>query len=143
VLCASPAYIKKRGMPLSGDDLFEQNHQCLMLRYPGAVEFFWNLQVGQKAKRYEFDAPLESDDGDVLTGWALAGCGVINKTRYEVLPYLENGELVEVATRTPPTSQPFSCIYPHKRLQDMKVRLFIDYAVGECRKLLGSTTAIG
>jgi DNA-binding transcriptional LysR family regulator len=138
VLCASPEYVSKYGLPANGEDINSANHQCLMLRYPGAVEFFWNLQLGDKVKRYDFDSPLESDDGDVLTGWALAGSGIVNKTRYEVMPYLETGELVEVASQTPPTNQPFSCIYPHKRLQDIKVRLFIDYSVERCRKLLGA-----
>lgn len=137
VLCASPAYIKQHGMPETGDDLFTKGHKCLMLRFPGASEFYWNLRQGTTVKRFEFQAPLESDDGDVLTAWALSGCGVINKPRFEVAPYLKSGELVEVAKQTPPTSLPFSCIYPHKRLQDMKVRLFIDYMINRCRKALG------
>lgn len=137
VLCASPDYIARYGMPENGDELFLNHHKCLMLRFPGAVEFYWILQVGHTPKRYQFEAPLESDDGDVLTGWALAGSGIINKTRFEVAPYLADGSLVEVAAATPPTNQPFSCVYPHKRLQDMKVRLFIDYAVNRCRKALG------
>lgn len=137
VLCASPDYVARQGMPETGDDLFEQGHKCLMLRFPGASEFYWNLRSGQSVKRYEFDAPLETDDGDVLTAWALSGSGVINKPRFEVAPYLKSGDLVEVAKQTPPTSLPFSCIYPHKRLQDMKVRLFIDYMINRCRKALG------
>ena len=137
VLCASPDYVARYGMPGNGDELFLNHHKCLMLRFPGAVEFYWILQVGRTPKRYQFEAPLESDDGDVLTGWALAGSGIINKTRFEVAPYLADGSLVEVAAATPPTNQPFSCVYPHKRLQDMKVRLFIDYAVNRCRKALG------
>jgi len=136
-LCASPGYVKKHGMPINGEELMSQDHQCLMLRFPGAMEFTWNLCVDGKVKRYEFNAPLETDDGDVLTEWALAGSGVINKTRFEIAPYLESGELVEVARQTPPTNQSFSCVYPHKRLQDMKVRLFIDYMVNRCRKKLG------
>ena len=39
VLCAAPAYIKRRGMPASGRDLVDQRHECLLLRYPGAREF--------------------------------------------------------------------------------------------------------
>ncbi|MGB7287279.1 MAG: LysR family transcriptional regulator [Salaquimonas sp.] len=140
VLCASPDYVASHGMPKNAEDLLSQKHNCLMLRYPGAAEFFWNLKVGGQVGRYAFDAPLETDDGDVLTGWALAGSGVINKTRFEVRPYLESGELVEVATETPPTPQPFACIYPHKRLQDMKVRLFIDYAVSKSREILENET---
>jgi LysR family transcriptional activator of dmlA len=34
-----------------------------------------------------------------------------------------------VAKSTPQTPQPFSCLYPHKRLQDPKVKLFIDHVI--------------
>ena len=35
VLCASPDYIRKHGMPDTGKDLVAQQHRCLLLRYPG------------------------------------------------------------------------------------------------------------
>ncbi len=133
VLCASPEYVLRNGMPQSGDELTENNHRCLLLRYPGLNEFYWSLHVEGSVSRYEFTSPLESDDGDVLTNWALSGCGIINKPEFEILQYLESGELVRVAKETPPTSVPFSCVYPHKRLQDPKIRLFIDFMVGRCK----------
>ena len=125
-------------MPETGDDLATQQHRCLLLRYPGLNEFYWSLNVGGEIKRYEFKSPLESDDGDVLTAWALAGCGVINKPDYEIRDYLKCGELVRVAGKTPPTTAPFSCVYPHKRLQDPKVRLFIDFMVIRCKKQIAA-----
>ncbi len=137
VLCAAPEYVEKYGMPDTGEDLIEQGHKCLLLRYPGADEFFWLLQVDGSSKRFDFHSPLESDDGDVLTAWALAGCGVVNKAVYEVADALQSGELVRVVQKTPPTALPFACVYPHKRLQDHKVRLFIDYALTECKRILG------
>ena len=136
VLCAAPAYIEKYGMPESADDLVKDGHKSLLLRFPGADEFFWMLQVDGRPQRYNFSSQLESDDGDVLTTWALAGCGIINKPVFEVSQYLEKGELTPVAQKTPPTSLPFVCVYPHKRLQDRKVRLFIDHAVSECKRIL-------
>jgi len=136
-LCAAPAYVAAHGMPETGDDLVSGGHHCLLLRYPGADEFFWTLQVNGTAQRYDFTGPLESDDGDVLTGWALAGSGIVNKAVFEVSDLLASGELVRVAEQTPPTPLPFACIYPHKRLQDPKIRLFIDHAVNECKGRLG------
>lgn len=134
LLCASPEYIAENGMPQTGTDLVDHGHRCLLLRYPGLTEFNWRLREGSGIKKYEFDSPLESDDGDVLTNWALSGCGIVNKPEFEIRTHLEAGELVEVAANAPPTDQPFTCIYPHKRLQDPKVRLFIDYMAENCRK---------
>lgn len=147
ILCAAPAYLKQHGKPDHGDELKRAGHQCLLLRYPGAQEFAWSLMVNGRPKRYELAGPLESDDGDVLTGWALAGSGIVNKPVFEIAGLLARRKLVEVCEETPPTPLPFSCIYPHKRLQDPKVRLFIDHAIEECRRILepaeGSAAAIG
>ena len=135
-LCASPDYIERRGMPKTGKDLIKDNHECLLLRFPGSNEFFWNLHVDDEVKRFDFSSPLESDDGDVLTNWALTGNGIVNKPAFEVANHLESGELIKVAANNPPTNQPFSCVYPHKRLQDPKVRLFIEFMVMECKEQL-------
>ena len=136
VLCASPAYIKAHGLPKTADDLLNDKHKCLLLRFPGVVEFYWSLQDREEgeAKEYKVNGALESDDGDVLTAWALAGHGIINKPVFEVKQYLINRDLVVVAEKATPTSQPFSCIYPHKRLQDPKARLFIEYMVSACKR---------
>lgn len=139
VLCAAPSYIERYGMPQHADDLLNNKHHCLMLRYPGLNEFFWTLNVKGKTQKYEFTSPLESDDGDVLTQWALSGNGIVNKIYFEVCENIEAGELCVVAPGCPPTSLPFSCIYPHKRLQDPKVRLFINFIVEECKRRLKET----
>ena len=94
------------------------------------------LRVDGKPQRYNFSSQLEFDGGDVLTTRALGGCVIINKPVFEISQYLEKGELTPVALKTPPTSLPFVGVYPHKRLQDHKVLLFIDPAVSECKRIL-------
>lgn len=141
VLCASPKYVKMHGMPEKASDLFLYKHRCLLLRYPGLTEFFWSLKTGDQIERYEFVSPLESDDGDVLTDWALAGSGIVNKPIFEVKQHLRAGRLVEVVKETPPIDLPFSCVYPHKRLQDPKIRLFIDFMSKECKKQLADSNS--
>ena len=37
---------------------------------------------------------------------------------------------------TPPTSAALSCIYPHKRYQDPKIELFIDFMITHCKEQL-------
>lgn len=136
VLCAAPGYVEKRGMPLNGTDLVDGGHDCLVLRYPGTAEPEWTLLTNEGPRKYEVSGPFESDDGDVLTGWALDGRGIINKPIFEVTEYLSAGTLVPVATETPPTSVQLACLYPHKRYQDPKIRRFIDFMNEHCRRKL-------
>lgn len=136
ILCAAPAYIARRGMPHSGADLIRDGHDCLNLRFPGAREFQWTLQSPEGAQRFEVSGPFESDDGDVLTGWALDGYGVVMKPLFEVAEHLRAGTLVPVAEATPPLPVQLSVLMPHRRLQDPKTRLFIDFIAARMRAVL-------
>jgi DNA-binding transcriptional LysR family regulator len=127
VLCAAPAYIAARGAPETGDDLIAQGHNCLNLRFPGAPEFQWELMAPDGPKRYPVAGRLESDDGDVLTDWALAGHGIVLKPAFEVAAHLRAGALVEVAAATPPLPVQMACLFTHRRFQDPKARLFMTY----------------
>jgi len=135
-LAAAPAYVAARGMPADGPALVDDGHDCLLLRFPGATEFQWTLSTPDGPKRFEVSGPFETDDGDVLTEWALAGCGIVNKPRFEIAEHLAAGRLVEVAAATPPVAASLACLYPHRRLQDPKIRLFIDFVAAECRAWL-------
>src|SRR6185436_17741892 len=84
VLVAAPKYLETRGVPASPEELVGRKHDCLMLRFPGSKEFFWTLRLAEGTAKFEEHGPFDSDDGDVLTGWALAGRGIINKPRFEV-----------------------------------------------------------
>ena len=69
----------------------------------------------------------------MLTGWALAGRGIILKPVFEIADHLAAGALVPVAEATPAQDVQLACLYPHKRLQDPKSRLFIDFMVAACK----------
>jgi DNA-binding transcriptional LysR family regulator len=136
LLCASPAYLARHPKPRTGQDLIDQRHACLLHRYPGAREFVWTLQTPAGPQRFEVAGPLESDDGDVLTAWALAGRGIVLKPAFEIAEHLASGALVPVVEDNPPQKVSLACIFPHKRLQDPKSRLFIDFMVAAVKKAL-------
>lgn len=127
VLVASPAYIETHGHPADGDALIGDRHNCLNLRYPGAPEFQWRLTTQDGPKRFRVAGRYECDDGDVLTKWALDGIGIALKPVFEVAEHLNAGRLVPVAKKTPPVPVQMACLYAHRRGQDPKTRLFMDF----------------
>lgn len=135
VLCASPAYLSQFGTPVTSDDLLHQNHNCLLLRYPRSPEYYWTLRSEAGPEKLEVRGRYDADDGDVLTDWALAGRGIVNKPKFDVRDYLAEGRLVEVLPNTPPVPTIFGCVYPHKKLQDPKIRLFVEHIAKNSRSV--------
>jgi len=129
VLCASPDYIARRGMPADGDALLAERHECLNLRFPGAAEFQWRLVTPEGPRRFAVAGRYESDDGDVLTDWALSGQGIVLKPVFEVSEHLRSGALVPVAEKTPPEPIQMACLFTHRRRQDPKTRIFMEFVI--------------
>jgi hypothetical protein len=133
VICAAPAYIARRGHAGRWRGAGGDGHDCLNLRFPGAKEFQWTLNTPEGLQKFNISGPFESDDGDVLTAWALDGHGIVLKPVFEVAEHLRAGRLVPVATDTPPLPVTLSLLTPHRRLRDPKVRLFSDFIARHCR----------
>ena len=127
LLCAAPEYLAVRGLPKNVAALTDGSHDCLNLRFPGASEFQWPLKIDGKIQRIAVKGPYESDDGDVLTNWALEGHGIVLKPLFEVQEHLNIGHLVPVLTDVTPTEVQLGCLYPHRKRQDPKTRHFMDF----------------
>ena len=134
VLVASPAYLASRGTPENPEDL--RSHHCLLLRFPGSREFAWMLQTSEGPKKFDVRGPFDSDDGDVLTDWALAGRGIVMKPRFEVAKDLREGRLAVVLPESPPVPAQLAALYPHKMWQDPKLRLLLDFTVERCARTI-------
>ncbi|MCC0030576.1 MAG: LysR family transcriptional regulator [Brucellaceae bacterium] len=141
VLCAAPSYLDGRGTPASPDELGSKAHSCLLLRFPGSQEYYWTLETEFGPQKFNVGGPYDSDEGDVLTTWALDGRGIVNKPLFEVNHHIQGGRLVPVLAANPPPTSRFACMYPHRRLQDPKVRLFIDFMIGRCRQQVADLDA--
>ena len=143
VLCASPSYIQRMGEPETPDDLIDKGHNCLLLRFPGSKEYFWTLAGHEGTTKLNVRGVFDADDADVLTTWALQGAGIVNRPRYELTEHLASGALKVLLRHAPPLPIRFACLYPHRRLQDPKVQVFIPWMVERCRRrvreLLGET----
>lgn len=136
VLVASPSYLAARGEPQTPNDLITHKHDCLLLRFPGMKEFHWNLNTPEGPRKFEVTGPFDSDDGDVLTGWALAGRGIANKPRFDIEPFIRDGRLKIILPDYAPTPVQLAAVYPHKNFQDPKVRLLLDFMAERCQRMI-------
>lgn len=134
VLVAAPRYLEEHCEPQAPEDLLK--HDCLMLRYPGAREHFWTLQTPSGPRKLDVRGPYDSDDGDVLTGWAIAGHGIVLKPRFEVEPFIRDLRLKVILPDVPPQPVQLAAVYPHRQYQDTKVRLLLDFMADRCQRMI-------
>lgn len=127
VLAAAPAYVEASEAPTTPDDLLK--HRCLLLRYPGSAQFRWTLGTPDGPVSLPVSGPLDADDGDVLTEWALQGQGIVLKPVWEIASHLRTGELLPVLTDFPPEPLTLAVIYPHRRFLSARVRAFADFMI--------------
>jgi DNA-binding transcriptional LysR family regulator len=143
VICAAPAYLAARGVPEIPHDLIARGHNCLLLRFPGSREYFWTFATHDGPLKLTVHGAYDADDAEVLTDWALQGVGIANRPRFEVIEHLASGALVPLLEGTPPLPIRFACLYPHRRLQDPKVQVFIPWMVERCRQAVRARLGAG
>jgi DNA-binding transcriptional LysR family regulator len=139
VLCAAPSYLDARGTPAQPEELLD--HACLLLRYPGAQQFQWQLQAPDGPVKLAVTGRFDADDGDVLTRWALDGLGIVLKPVWEVAAHLRSGALRPLLLDCPPDPVTLAVLYPHNQLVPAKVRVFADFVIERARAVLAEELA--
>ncbi|RDK11304.1 LysR family transcriptional regulator [Cupriavidus lacunae] len=123
---ASPAYLRRRGIPATPEDL--GGHECLGLVLPDSGRVMpWSLAATagelRIRPRMRFDHPLGT-----LTA-ALSDAGLAQLLDFTVEEDLRSGRLVEVLAGFRPASQPVSAVWPGNRHLSAKVRTFLDFLI--------------
>jgi len=122
ILVAAPAYLDRYGRPHSLSEL--HNHLCL--RYDEHA-LPWRLE-GPDASPVDFEprCRLRANSGDAVTDWALAGQGVMLKSRIDVVADLVAGRLEHVLPDWQSAAAPIYALLPSKRHLSTKSRAFLD-----------------
>ncbi len=125
LIVASPEYLKTHPAPKQPEDLLD--HNCLLLRFPGSKQFRWTLQGREGPVTLRVSGNMDSNSGEALRDWCLAGQGLALKSLWEIVDDLNEGSLVPVLTDFPPPSHAIYAMYPHSQHVPPRVRAFIDF----------------
>lgn len=128
-LCASPAYLKKFGMPLAPVDL--ARHHCIIHRQNDEAPGIWRLTRNRKTETIKVNGNLSSNDGDVVLGWALDGHGILLRSEWDLAKYLESGRLQAVLPDYKLVPADLFAYFPSRENMPARVRAFIDFLVAE------------
>jgi LysR family transcriptional activator of dmlA len=124
ILCASPKYLDKNGIPETVDDL--QNHDCLVLKERNSPFGIWNLTRNHKDISVSISGPLSTNNGEIISQWATEGHGIVLRSLWDVEPLLETGELVQVLHDYRQQASIWA-VYPTRLSSSAKLRVCVEF----------------
>lgn len=127
VLCASPAYLKRRGAPRRIEDL--SKHECVLFP-PLAPKGIWTLRRDGRKHSVQVAGVFETDEMDAVRAAVVAGLGIGILPVYMVADALRHGQLVPLLRKfqVVPESGIYLVYLPNRTLSS-RVRALIDFLV--------------
>ena len=128
VLCASPDYLARHGVPQTPEDLHD--HRCLHFSHltDGTA---WQFSKGEERRTVRVQAAFTANNGLVLQQAAQQGLGIVYNTTFLAWRALREGTLVPVLADWELPLNYLSALYPASRQPSPKVRALIDFLVAE------------
>ncbi|XYH93841.1 LysR family transcriptional regulator [Sorangium sp. So ce1128] len=123
VLCASPAYLSRRGRPSRPRDLAD--HDCIVFLAGGAVDDTWRLKPDARSGAVEgvrVRGRFQANNTLSLREAALSGLGIVNLPSYLVGDDLRSGRLIAVLEGFVPVERAIYAVYPQAPFVPAKVR---------------------
>lgn len=125
-LCASPAYLARRGVPLHPEEL--AGHQCLHGNW--SMNEVWQFQKEDRVHRIKVNSRLKINNWLALLNAARHGGGITLQPLSQVSDLVANGELVALLPeyRIPPKE--VCLLFLPDQKMPLKLRCFMDYLCG-------------
>ncbi|RJF96657.1 LysR family transcriptional regulator [Noviherbaspirillum cavernae] len=124
VVCGTPDYFSRYGIPKTLDDL--ARHNCLAFNLQGGQQRGWYFQKNGKPVTIKVNGSLDCNDGELLHRWACQSLGLAWRSTWEIQPQLASGELVTVLDEYALPHYDIMAVYPQQRHLPAKIRFFID-----------------
>ncbi|WP_426285638.1 LysR family transcriptional regulator [Luteibacter sp. E-22] len=127
VVCGSPAYFERHGVPATPADL--KDHRIAVSTSAWSSPH-WRFMDDQ---RVTIDPWLQCNTNDAAIATATAGLALTRVLHYQVGPALLEGRLQVVLADHEEPPLPIHVLYPEGRHAPAKVRAFVDLAVSRLR----------
>ena len=125
LLCASPAYLARQGMPKQPHDL--QQHSVIGIRQGDEGYGVWRLRAGKRVETVKVRGHLSTNDGEIAVHWALAGLGIVLRAEWDIARYLRSGRLRQVLENWQSPPADIYAVYPVRHQGAARVHAFVEH----------------
>ncbi len=135
VVCASPDYLKRKGIPKIPQALTE--HDCLVMFRATEPLTNWYFQTQKGVETVAINAARSTNDGALIRQWAIEGAGIALKSYLDVEADLKAKRLVTVLDdfmqdfnkQSISGGSDLQLVYPSRQYMPQRVQGFIDLLV--------------
>jgi len=128
VFCASPDYLRARGVPRTPEDL--AGHNCLVSR-GATLNSSWPMRKDDRVVQMRVSGNLVADNGEVIRDATLDGLGLCMTARWLVDDDIQAGRLVEVLAPYAVQNRAVYAVLAQRGAMTPKLRCFVDF-LREC-----------
>jgi DNA-binding transcriptional LysR family regulator len=133
VMCGSPAYFARRGVPENAGEL--ALHDCIT--FEGfSFPHVWIFPTAGSNVSVSVHSRLVVNTAEAAIDAAIAGLGVTRVLSYQVADAVTVGLLNVVLEELEPTPSPVSLVYSGQRRLPLKLRAFLDFAAPQLKARL-------
>lgn len=126
VVCASPHYLQRHGVPRHPDQLAERD--CISWSGLGPFKA-WEFTIDGVNRQFPIRTRITTTSPDSAVAAAIEGMGLAQVTTYQAEQAVKNGQLAVVLREFAAASTPVSLVYPGTKGVPVKLRAFLDFAV--------------
>jgi DNA-binding transcriptional LysR family regulator len=130
VVCASPAYLERRGTPLVPDDL---DAHTIVSTHAASTAPEWRFNVERRPYTLRVQPRMTSTTNDAAIAAAVAGFGIVRPLSYQVAGHLRAGTLQVLLEQYELAPLPIHVVHREGRHATQKVRAFLDLAIERLR----------
>jgi len=123
VLCASPAYLARAGVPKKPEDL--EAHRCVI--HSAGFSPSYTLRLGNQTTTVAAHTMLMANETSIVRAGALAGAGIAMLPTYYVAEELKNKSLQLVLPNYALEPIDIQAVYLSRRHQPLHLRKLIDF----------------
>ena len=134
ITCASPAYLRRHGLPKAPQDL--AGHSIIATAAGGvgdAGSLQWRFDGPKHARSLRLKPRLTVTTNDAAIEAALLGHGLARVLSYQVASHLAEGRLKVVLAKFEMPPWPIHIVHHHPRQASAKVRAFVDLMLARLR----------
>jgi len=124
VLCASPAYLARFGMPQSLEEL--KAHRCIPIRERDQDFGRWELDGPDGLVAIKVSGPLSANNGEIVRQWAIDGHGIILRSTWDISREIEAGVLMPVLPQYFQQADVWA-VYPSRLSVSAKVKVCVEF----------------